>query len=517
MQLKLRWFTIAVIFAIALFFMFPLEKRIKLGLDLKGGMHVVLGVETDKAVQAKLNTITSQVKKELRTAKINFSFVQLNNNGKIIIGLLDNNDRKKTIDLVNKNYPFLKESGLTTDEKMLELSIDADEVKKIKDYAVEQAVQIIRNRVDQFGVSEPVIQRQGVDHILVQLAGITDPERAVNLIGKTAQLKFHLVDEAVNTEENIKSGNIPPDDIILYSKVIDKVTGQVISKKPYVLKRDPVLTGDYLVEAEVRISSQFNEPYVSIKFDPVGSKIFEEVTAENVNKRLAIVLDDNVYSAPVIREKISGGEAQISGSFTMEEAKDLAIVLRAGSLPAPVKILENRTIGPSLGLDSINKGVVAGIIGVTAVILFMLIYYRFSGFVASIVLLSNAILILGAMGMFRATLTLPGIGGLILTMGMAIDANVLIFERVREELRLGRTPWNALEAGYEKALATILDSNITTLIAGVVLFQFGTGPVKGFAVSLSIGIISSIFTAVFVSKTIFMTLYGNKEIKKLSV
>jgi len=210
--------------------MFPLEKRIKLGLDLKGGMHVVLGVETDKAVQAKLNTITSQIKKELRTAKINFSFVQLNNNGKITIGLLDNNDRKKTIDLINKSYPFLKESGLTTDEKIVELSIDADEVKKIKDYAVEQAVQVIRNRVDQFGVSEPVIQRQGVDHILVQLAGITDPERAVNLIGKTAQLKFHLVDEAANTEENIKSGNIPPDDILLYSKIIDKVTGQIVSK-----------------------------------------------------------------------------------------------------------------------------------------------------------------------------------------------------------------------------------------------------------------------------------------------
>ncbi|MCX8083552.1 MAG: protein translocase subunit SecD [Calditerrivibrio sp.] len=517
MQLKLRWITIAIVFAVALFFMFPLDKRIKLGLDLKGGMHLVLGVETDKAVQAKIDTLTTQIRKELRNSKINFSFVQKNENNKITIGIPDANERKKIIELLNKNYPILKESGLTTDEKIIELSLDPDETKRIKNYAVEQAVQVIRNRVDQFGVNEPIIQRQGTDHILVQLAGITDPERAVNLIGKTAQLKFYLVDEAANNEETIKSGNIPADSIVLYSKKIDKVTGQVTSTIPYVLKKDAVLTGDYLVEAEVRISSQFNEPYVSLKFDPAGSKLFEEITAENVNKRMAIVLDDNVYSAPVIREKIAGGEAQISGNFTLDEAKDLAIVLRAGSLPAPVKILENRTIGPSLGKDSINKGIIAGIIGVGAVILFMLIYYKFSGLIASIALLTNAILILGAMGMFKATLTLPGIAGLILTMGMAIDANVLIFERVREELRIGRTPMNALEAGFEKAMSTIIDANITTLIAGLVLFQFGTGPVKGFAVTLTIGILSSIFTAVTLSKTIFLTLYGNKEIKRLSV
>jgi len=497
--------------------MFPLDKRINLGLDLKGGMHLVLGVETDKAVQAKIDTLNTQLRKELRNAKINFAFVQKTPNGKISIGVTDSQERGKVKELIAKNYPILKESGLITDEKIIELSLDPDEVKRIKDYAVEQAVQVIRNRVDQFGVNEPVIQRQGQDHVLVQLAGINDPERAVKLIGKTAQLKFYLVDENVNNEEAIKSGNIPADDIILYGKKIDKATGQIVSSTPYVLKKDAVLTGDYLVEAEVRISSQFNEPYVSIKFDPAGSKIFEEITAENVNKRMAIVLDDNVYSAPVIREKIAGGEAQITGNFNLEEAKDLAIVLRAGSLPAPVKILENRTIGPSLGKDSIQKGILAGIIGVSAIVIFMIIYYKFSGLIASIALFSNAIIILGAMGMFNATLTLPGIAGLILTMGMAIDANVLIFERVREELRIGRTPMNALEAGFEKAMTTIIDSNITTLIAGLVLFQFGTGPVKGFAVTLTIGILSSIFTAVTLTKTIFLTLYGNKEIKKLSI
>jgi preprotein translocase subunit SecD len=497
--------------------MFPLDKRINLGLDLKGGMHLVLGVETDKAVQAKIDTLNTQLRKELRNAKINFAFVQKTPNGKISIGVTDSQERGKIKELIAKNYPILKESGLITDEKIIELSLDPDEVKRIKDYAVEQAVQVIRNRVDQFGVNEPIIQRQGQDHVLVQLAGINDPERAVKLIGKTAQLKFYLVDENVNNEEAIKSGNIPADDIILYGKKIDKATGQIVSSIPYVLKKDAVLTGDYLVEAEVRISSQFNEPYVSIKFDPAGSKIFEEITAENVNKRMAIVLDDNVYSAPVIREKIVGGEAQITGNFNLEEAKDLAIVLRAGSLPAPVKILENRTIGPSLGKDSIQKGILAGIIGVSAIVIFIIIYYKFSGLIASIALFSNAIIILGAMGMFKATLTLPGIAGLILTMGMAIDANVLIFERVREELRIGRTPMNALEAGFEKAMTTIIDSNITTLIAGLVLFQFGTGPVKGFAVTLTIGILSSIFTAVTLSKTIFLTLYGNKEIKKLSI
>jgi preprotein translocase subunit SecD len=278
-----------------------------------------------------------------------------------------------------------------------------------------------------------------------------------------------------------------------------------------------VLTGEFITDAEVRISPQFNEPYVLIKFDSAGSKLFDQITAENVGKRLAIVLDDNVYSAPVIRERISGGEAQISGNFTMEEAKDLAIVLRAGSLPAPVVVLENRTVGPSLGFDSISKGVKAAIIGLILVVAFILFYYRASGIIANIALILNFILILGIMSMFKATLTLPGIAGIILTIGMSVDANVLIFERIREELRLGRTPLNAIEAGYEKAMSTILDANITTLIAALVLFQFGTGPIKGFAVTLSIGILSSMFTAIFVTRTIFLTFFSSKEVKKLSI
>ena len=395
-------------------------------------------------------------------------------------------------------------------------ALEKAEVDKIKDYSVEQAVQVIRNRIDQFGVSEPLIQRQGADQILVQLPGITDPDRAIDLIGKTAQLKFHIVDDTVSAQD-AQSGNLPFDDMLLFSKEYDKVTGKLKTEIPYVLKRDAVLTGEYLTDAEVRISSQFNEPYVLIKFDSAGSKIFDEVTGENVGKRLAIVLDNNVYSAPVIRERISGGEAQISGNFLMDEAKDLAIVLRAGSLPAPVNVLENRTVGPSLGFDSVSKGIKAAVIGIALVILFMLFYYRLSGIVANIALVLNFILILGAMAIFGATLTLPGIAGIILTIGMSVDANVLIFERIREEIRIGRTPLNAIEAGYEKAMSTILDANITTLIAALVLFQFGTGPIKGFAVTLSIGILASMFTAIFVTRTIFLTIFGGKDNKKLSI
>ncbi|MGA1847570.1 protein translocase subunit SecD [Deferribacter abyssi] len=514
MKYKLRWAIIFIVVVGALISLFPLNEKIKLGLDLRGGMYVLLGVDVDKAVDAKLDTLVTQIKKDLRGEKIGFNFVR-KENGKIIVALKDNSiDKVK--ELINKHYSILKESGLRKVDNVIEFTMDPKEVERIKDYAVEQAAQVIRNRVDQFGVAEPVIQRQGKTNILVQLPGISDPDRAIKLIGKTAQLKFYLVDDTV-TEADIVSGNIPFDDIILYKKVIDKRTGKIVQNTPYALKRDAVLTGDYLVDAEVRISSQFNEPYVLIKFDTAGGKLFGEITRNNIGKRLAIVLDNNVYSAPVIREAITGGEAQISGNFTMEEAKDLAIVLRAGSLPAPVKILENRTVGPSLGKDSIQKGIMASVIGFILVVLFMAVYYRFAGIIADVALFLNFLIILGVMGMFKATLTLPGIAGLILTIGMSVDANVLIFERIREELRLGRTALNAIEAGFEKAMSTILDANITTLIAAIVLFQFGTGPVKGFAVTLSIGILASMFTAIFVSKTIFLQIYESKENRKLSI
>ena len=285
----------------------------------------------------------------------------------------------------------------------------------------------------------------------------------------------------------------------------------------YLLKERTLLTGQSLENAQVKISDRFGEPYVAIKFNPQGAKDFDRITGENVNKRLAIILDGVVYSAPVIKERISGGDAQITGAFTMEEARDLAIVLRAGSLPAPVKILEQRTVGPSLGQDSIDKGILSTIIGFLLVFVFIVIYYRWSGIVACIALLLNLVLLLGAMALFDATLTMPGIAGIVLTVGMAVDANVLIFERTREELRTGKTPRAAIDAGYTKAFLTIFDSNVTTLIAAVFLFQFGSGPVKGFAVTLTIGIIASMFTAIFVTRIIFDYFTWTRKIEKLSI
>lgn len=516
MSLKIRWLVILVIAVSALYGMLPLNQKIKLGLDLQGGMHVMLGVITEKAVDAKLDSLINQIKKELKDQEIKYSYVQKSPDGRINIAIADANTSDKLRKLLDENYPILSEVGTDSDKRIISLSITDKEQEKIADYAVEQAAQVIRNRIDEFGVNEPLVQRQGKTQILIQLPGITDPDRAISLIGKTAQLKFHIVDDSV-LEADISSGNIPFNDILLFQKKVDKVTGKIISQIPYVVNREAILTGDYLIDAELRISSQFNDPYVWIKFDSAGSKLFEEITANNTGKSLAIVLDDNVYSAPNINERIAGGEAQISGNFTMESAKDLAIVLRAGSLPAPVEILENRTVGPSLGQDSIDKGFKAAIIGFILIIIFMAFYYKLAGIVADSALIMNFIIIMGTMSYFDATLTLPGIAGLILTIGMSVDANVLIFERIREEIRLGRTPLNGIEAGYEKAMSTIMDANITTLIAAIVLFQFGTGPIKGFAVTLSIGIIASMFTAIFMTRTIFMAIYGKKNSGKLSI
>lgn len=514
MNLKVRWALILILLGWSLYSMFPLDKKIKLGLDLQGGMHVVLGVDTDKAVEARVESTVVQIRKELAAEKIDFGYVQKSGKDKINIALKAPQDMDKVKNLVSKNYPALQDVSIS-EENALSYIIEPKTVKEIKDSAVEQSLEVVRNRIDQFGVSEPIIQRQGEDQVVVQLPGITDPDRAINLIGKTAQLRFYLVDDAVSQAE-LDSGNIPFDDIVLYQKQTDE-TGKTIGKVPYVLKREAALTGEYITDADVNFSNTYNLPIVQFKLDAAGSKLFEELTGENIGKRMAIVLDDNVYSAPMIKTRIPGGSAYIDGMESLDEAKDLAIVLRAGSLPAPVKIEENRTVGPSLGNDSINAGVKASIIGFVAIVIFMGIYYRWCGWVANLALFTNFFIILGVMAQFGATLTLPGIAGIILTVGMAVDANVLISERVREEIRLGRTPLNALEYGYEKAFSTIMDANITTIIAAIVLFQFGTGPIKGFAVTLSIGIIASLFTAIFVTKVIFWSFLGKKEVKSLSI
>jgi preprotein translocase subunit SecD len=404
------------------------------------------------------------------------------------------------------------------------------EMKRIKDSAINQALETIRNRIDQFGVAEPLIQRQGLKQIVVQLPGIQDPKRAKDLIKETALLEFKLLDEssklAMDLPQRVPKskeaevlqqfeGKLPEGDQILFEKVLDKDSGREF-RIPYLVKKRVMLAGDVLSDARVSIG-QFNDPYVSVTFDAKGAREFDRITAENVKKRMAIVLDNTIYSAPVIQERISGGRAQITGTFSTQEANDLAIVLRAGALPAPLKIIQDLTVGPSLGRDSIEKGIRSTLIAGATVVLFMMVYYRLSGVIADVALALNLICLIGALAALNATLTLPGIAGIILTIGMGVDSNVLIFERIREELRHGKPVRLAVDGGYDKALLTIIDSHVTTLITGLALFLFGTGPIKGFAVTLCLGIAINLFTALVGTKVVFDTLNARWKVERLSI
>lgn len=493
------------------------KDKIHLGLDLQGGTHLVMEVETQKAVEGSLDLISTDLEDTLNAQNIRFKRVAKVGGDRVQLVLYDRGSADNVQKLVKKKYPDLEllplfdEGGFVN----MQLRINEKEAQVRKDKAVQQALETIRNRIDQFGVSEPIIQREGISHIVVQLPGIKDPKRAIELIGKTARLEFKLVDENVNAATATPS-SIPEDDEILVEKKTDPATGAV-SETPLVVKRKAMITGDLLTDAQVRIDSQYNQPYVAIEFNSTGARLFDQVTAANVGKRFAIVLDNNIYSAPVIRERISGGSAQISGSFTEKEASDLGIVLRAGSLPAPVKIIQNVTVGPSLGQDSINKGLIAGLIGVALVVVFMTIYYKLSGLVANFGMVLNIIFLMGSLSALGATLTLPGIAAIVLLVGMSVDSNVLIFERIREELRLGKTPMASIDAGYDKAFLTIMDSHVTTLITAAVLFQFGTGPVKGFAVSLSLGIIINLFTSLLATRVVFDLFLDRVRVKRLSI
>ncbi|WP_281793151.1 protein translocase subunit SecD [Desulforhabdus amnigena] len=495
---------------------FPTEK-IHLGLDLQGGMHLVLEVESDKAVESTLERLAEDLKETLREQHVAFTQITRAKDLNIEIQLPGVDQQNQLKDILDKDFPTLEwKSGETGAEGMkVTLAMKPTEVERTKKMAVAQGLETIRNRIDQFGVSEPDIRPEGEDRILIQLPGVKEPQRAVALIGKTALLEFKLVAEGV-TPQDIKDGKIPAGVKVYTMKREDKTTGQTYQSQ-IALKDRTLMTGEYITNAQVQIDTQYNTPYVSLTFDQQGGRIFERVTEANVKKQLAIVLDGVVYSAPVIQEKISGGRASITGSFSMEEARDLAIVLRAGALPAPVKILEQRTVGPALGKDSIQKGLLACLVGGISIIFFMVIYYKLSGVVADVALVMNIILILAGLAAFGATLTLPGIAGIALTIGMAVDANVLIYERIREEMRLGKTPRAALDAGYSKATVTIIDANITTLIAALVLFQFGTGPIRGFAVTLSIGLVANLFTAIVVTRIIFDYLLSERRMRTLSI
>ncbi len=493
------------------------SEKVSLGLDLQGGMHLLLEVQADKAVGNAIERYAADFEELLFDERIPFDHVAKIDTSQIEVEIIDPSMKEKLEEVVEKRFSVLTKVAEEQKEGSVKfiLKMDEKEADYISKLAIDQAIETIRNRIDQFGVSEPTIQKHGDERILIQLPGVKDPKRAIDLIGKTAILEFKLVDDEHSIQDAL-NGSVPAESQILYQRQVNPQTGEV-NKVPYLLKKRTLLTGDRLINAQVRIDSRFNEPYVSLEFDKRGGKIFERVTKNNIKRRLAIILDDNVYSAPVIQERIAGGQAQITGRFTMEEARDLAIVLRAGSLPAPVIILEKREVGPSLGHDSITQGIQSIIIGSIAVILFIIIYYKLSGIVANTALILNIFFILAALAAFRATLTLPGIAGIVLTVGMAIDANVLIFERTREELRLGKTPRAAIDSGYSKAIITIMDSNITTLVAAVFLFQFGTGPVKGFAVTLSIGLIASMFTAIVVTRWVFDYFFMTRRIQKLSI
>ena len=530
-SLKIRLAITAIVCLVALYFLLPTlvsqipaplnnyfpKDKIHLGLDLQGGMHLILEVDADKALESMVERMSNDIKESLMDNKVRFRKVETLPGARIALELPDASGKTALDKILREQYPDLEiaSSSVRDGVQLVNLQIIAKRAADMKKLTVEHSLETIRNRVDQFGVAEPEIIPEGENRIMVQLPGVKDPERAKSLIGKTALLEFKLVDDENSLDEALR-GNIPDGDIVAYGSREDRSTGQRGSV-PYLLKNKSLLTGASLETAKVQISDRYGEPNVSIKFNSQGAADFERITGENVRKRLAIVLDGVVHSAPVIQERISGGQAQITGNFTMEEARDLAIVLRAGALPAPVNILEERTVGPSLGSDSIQQGIMATIIGSVLVILFMVVYYRLSGFVADSVLILNIIVLLGVLAAFKATLTLPGIAGIVLTVGMAVDANVLIFERIREESRLGKPPRAAIDSGYSKAFVTILDSNVTTLIAALFLFSFGTGPVKGFALTLSIGIVVSMFTAIFVTRMIFDYFVWNRSIQRISI
>ncbi|MBI3756637.1 MAG: protein translocase subunit SecD [Deltaproteobacteria bacterium] len=485
------------------------SRKIRLGLDLRGGTHLLLTVDLDKAVENALDQNVEELRRVLREAN-NTAVTVERTGGALRLRSTTQEAKNAAENVLKEQFPSLTRDGAPeAGEGEIVLVLDRREVQRLREYALDQSLETLRNRIDQFGVSEPTVQRQGSQDILIQLPGIQDPARAKALIGKTALLEFKIVAEGDKSAS--KEGTV-----VLNGQEVEPLSGQM-RKIPYTLEKKTLMTGDVVADARVRPASDIEGPYVELVLNERGARLFEKITSENVGRRLAIILDNTVYSAPVIREKIGGGRASITGSFDIKEARDLAIVLRAGALPAPVSIAEERTVGPSLGKDSINQGILSFTVGAALVIVFMVVYYKIAGVLADLAVMLNVIFLLAAMVVIEASLSLPGIAGIVLTVGMAVDANVLISERMREELRLGKTPRAAVETGYERALPAILDSNITTFLSGLILIQFGTGPVRGFAITLCIGILSSLFTAVVCTRVVYDCLIAQRRLTALSV
>lgn len=481
--------------------------RINLGLDLKGGMHLTLGVDVEKALQNSLSVTGQGIRERAAEDSIPILRPRLNANGKLEIIVPRAEDLDKILELVSKWYPSLSViSELQANEGGTMLVYDFTDAARqnTEQMTLDQVVRTIRNRIDQFGVAEPDIRKQSGNQVQVQLPGLTDTARAIQIVGQTAHLEFHLVRD-----------DIDPNSLILpigttRFPMQDDGTGE----SSLVLESESLMTGADIEDARPGFD-EYGKAYVSLDFNPKGAIIFERLTGENIKRRMAIVLDGVVYSAPVIQDKIAGGSASISGDFSTEEANDLSVVLRAGSLPAPVTILEERTVGPSLGQESIDSGMLAAMVGALAVLFVMPIFYGKSGVIADGLLCFTLLLLFSGLTAFGATLTLPGIAGIVLTIGMAVDANVLIFERIREELKKDRSVKEAVELGFRHATISIIDSNLTTMIAAIILYQFGTGPIRGFAVTLSLGIMASLFTSIFVCRALFewwMIKNGGKSI-----
>lgn len=517
-----RGVLILAVVLVAVFSAYPLEKSINLGLDLRGGIHLVLEVQTEDAVESESEKDLSRLLQEIQENGIEgVTGAQVSSTEFVVENYPEDRD-SEVADIV---ADFLPGWNWDRQAEALNFEMRPQNATTIRNLAVEQALETIRNRIDAFGVVEPVIQRQGLDgkRIVVQLPGVDEPERVKKLIKNTAFLEFKIVDYPPNgggvaTREELLAhyGNQIPADVEILVGSIRNDQGDTVGEQFYGVQKKRVITGRELKTARPGLG-EFNQPIINFYLTHEGGVIFGKATGDNIGRGLAIILDGRVVSAPTINARITDA-GLIEGSFTQQQAEDLSTVLRSGALPAGIKYLEERTVGPSLGQDSIRQGLRAGKLGLLLVVIAILLVYLGSGIIAVLALALNIVFIFGALAYFGATLTLPGMAGIVLTIGMAVDANVLIFERIREELRHGRTVKSAVEAGFRKALTSVVDANVTTLIAALFLFQFGTGPIRGFAVTLSIGILASMFTALFVSRWIFDLLLSRRgKVDRLSI
>jgi preprotein translocase subunit SecD len=484
--------------------------KIQLGLDLQGGTHLLLEVKLQDAVKTSLRRRGDDIQREAKDNKLTPPLIDQKPDGSLAIKLTNAAERSAFQDLMSRAFSDLTIAPVANQSGGYVATFTPPEAAQIRTNAMDQALETIRNRIDQLGVRETTVAREGDNDILVQLPGIQDPERAKELIGKTAVLEFKLLDDKHSVADAVRQGP-PASDEILYGPP------QAGGPTPYLVESPVLMTGDVVTDARVREGGRIEGPYVEVRLNRRGTDIFAALTSQNVGRNLAIVLDGTVYSAPVIKEPIPGGDVQITGNFSFEEAHNLAIVLRSGSLPAPVEIIEERTVGPSLGRDSIRQGELSFVVGAVAVLAFMAIYYNGAGLLADLGLMLNILLLVCVMAALQATLTLPGIAGIVLTLGMSVDANVLVNERMREELRAGKSPREAVKTGYERAWSAIRDSNISTFVAGLILFQFGTGPVKGFAVTLCVGVLTGVFSCFVVTRAWYDWKISMRRLNTISV